>query len=171
MTYNMHPLFVHFPIAFLFVYSAIKVLPLERLLPRVSWKHIERALLLLGVLGAFAALSTGELAEQLVRPDSDLVEAHSFFADTATALYAFLLLGEVLSFFEASLISRLKMPALEKPLFFVKNILVHPAFSRVLAVLGLIAISLTGLLGGAIVYGTSADPMAGIVMNLLGIRQ
>jgi hypothetical protein len=35
---------------------------------------------------------------------------------------------------------------------------------------GLLAISLTGLLGGVLVYGTSADPIAGLVLKLLGIN-
>ena len=58
MTYNIHPLFVHFPIAFLFIYSLIKIVPVKKWLPKVSWKDIERVLLVVGVLGAFAALSS-----------------------------------------------------------------------------------------------------------------
>lgn len=170
MTYNIHPLFVHFPIALLFLYSVVKVLPMESLLPRVSWKHIERTLLFFGVLGAFAALSTGELAEHLVRPDRDLVEAHSFFATTATALYSLLLCGEIFSLLETALVTKLTVPALYNALSFVRKVLTHPAFSRVLAILGLIALSATGLLGGAMVYGTSADPMTGIVLKLLRIE-
>ena len=84
MMYNIHPLFVHFPIALLLIYSIIKILPLQKWLPAVAWKHIERALLFFGVLGAFAALSTGEIAEQMTRPNNDVVEAHSLFAAIAT---------------------------------------------------------------------------------------
>ena len=84
MTYNIHPLFVHFPIALLFVYSIIKILPLQKWLPNVAWKHIERVLLLVGVLGAFAALSTGEIAEHLTRPNHDLVETHQRAGSGAT---------------------------------------------------------------------------------------
>src|SRR5574343_1787155 len=97
MTYNIHPIFVHVPIAFLVIYSIIKVLPLQRWFPSVAWKHIERALLFFGVLGAFVALSTGEVAEHLSRPNRDLVETHSLFAATATWMYVLLLIGEALS--------------------------------------------------------------------------
>ncbi len=56
---------VHFPVALLLFYSIIKILPWSKWFPNVSWKHIERALLLAGVLGAFVSLSTGEVAEHL----------------------------------------------------------------------------------------------------------
>ncbi|MCR4311379.1 MAG: hypothetical protein NUV54_02320 [Candidatus Taylorbacteria bacterium] len=51
MTYNLHPIVVRFPIALLVLYSIIKVLPLFKWFPSVSWKHIELALPVFGVLG------------------------------------------------------------------------------------------------------------------------
>lgn len=67
--YNLHPLFVHFPIALLFVYTGLRVVPMRRLFPLVAWRQIERVVLLFGVLGAFVALGTGETAEHLFRPE------------------------------------------------------------------------------------------------------
>jgi uncharacterized membrane protein len=169
MTYNIHPLFVHFPIALLFIYSIIKILPLKKVFPSVSWKHIERTLLFLGVLGAFAALSTGDIAEHLVHPNRDLVEAHSFFAAMATWTYAILLIGEILSVCMSWVTLKLKSAAVIKVITLFKNLLTNPALSILLAVIGLISISVTGLLGGVMVYSVSADPIAGIVLKLLGI--
>lgn len=169
MLYNIHPLFVHFPIALLFIYSIIKIIPFKKWFPNVSWKHIERALLLVGVLGAFAALMTGETAEQLTKPNHNLVEAHSFFATTATYLYAILLLGEILSISMSWIDLKLKSGSILKTIVFIKNLLNQPILSITLAILGFITISITGLLGGVMVYGTSADPVAGLVLRLLGI--
>ena len=169
MTYNIHPLFVHFPIALLFIYSLIKILPFQKWLPNVSWKHIERTFLLVGVLGAFAASSTGEIAEHLVNPNRQLVEIHSFFATLSTWLYGLLLLGEILYFLTPLIITKLSISPLTKLLSFIQSILQNRIFSKILAFLGLIAISVTGLLGGVIVYGVSADPIAGIVLQILGI--
>ncbi len=169
MLYNIHPLFVHFPIALLFIYSIIKIIPFKKWFPNVSWKHIERALLLVGVLGAFAALMTGETAEQLTKPNHNLVEAHSFFATTATYLYAILLLGEILSISMSWIDLKLKSGKILKTIVFIKNLLNQPILSITLAILGFITISITGLLGGVMVYGTSADPVAGLVLRLLGI--
>ncbi len=169
MTYNLHPIFVHFPIALLFVYSIIKILPLQRWFPSVAWKHIERSLLFFGVLGAWVALSTGEVAEHLSRPNHDLVEAHALFATTATWMYGLLLAGEIISVAMAWITVKVKSEKILKIVVFIKDLLTHPILSIILAVLGLMAITITGLLGGVMVYGTSADPLAGVVLKILGI--
>jgi uncharacterized membrane protein len=169
MSYNIHPLLVHFPIALLLVYSVIKIIPLRKWFPNVSWKHIERALLVFGILGAGAALLTGETAEYLTRPNHDLVETHSLFAATATWLYGILLAGELITFINPWIATKLKSPALLKTFSFLGELLRHPILSTTLAVLGLIMISLTGLLGGVMVYGTSADPVAPFVLKILGL--
>lgn len=170
MTYNIHPIIVHFPIALLFLYSVIKIIPFHKWFPNVSWKQIERALLLVGVLGAFAANSTGELAEHLVRPDRQLVEMHSLFAALSTWFYGLLLAGEMLYFITPFIASKLSIEPLNKLLSFVQKILLDDMVSAILAVLGIIAISVTGLLGGVMVYGVSADPIAGVVLSILGIN-
>ncbi len=171
MTYNIHPLFVHFPIALLFIYSIIKVLPLEKWLPSISWKHIERALLVFGTLGAFAALTTGEIAEQISKPNHQLVEMHSAFANISTWIYAALLLGEILTVIKDRLAVKLETVVyVKKIIILVQKILTNEILSVTLAFLGLVAISVTGLLGGVMVYGTSADPVAGIILKILGIN-
>lgn len=170
MTYNIHPLFVHFPIALLFVYSIIKIIPLQKWFPAVAWKHIQRVLLLGGVIGAFFALSTGETAEHLIQHSRELVETHSLFATIATWIFAVLLIGELLSLLMPWISRTIKSVALVKLLSSLKNLLTHPVLSAVLAIIGLIAISVTGLLGGVIVYGTTADPAAATVLKILGIE-
>lgn len=161
MTYNFHPIFVHFPVALLFLYSIIKIFPLQKWFPKVSWKHIEILLLVLGTLGAFAAIYTGGIARHFVSPASrQLVQVHSLFAEISTWLYCVILLGEVLSFFNSS----------NSLLLFIQQILTSPLVSKTFALFGLIAISITGLLGGVIVYGVSADPIAPLVLRLLGIN-
>ena len=170
MTYNLHPLFVHFPIALLFIYSIIKILPLEKWFPSVSWKHIERTLLVLGTLGAFAALTTGEIAEEISKPNHQLVEMHSAFANISTWVYTALLLGEILSVIKDKFALKLEsMAFVKKVIFFVHSILTNEILSIALAFIGLVAICVTGLLGGVMVYGTSADPVAGLVLKILGI--
>ncbi|MFA6158223.1 MAG: DUF2231 domain-containing protein [Candidatus Paceibacterota bacterium] len=161
MTYNLHPIFVHFPIALLFIYSIIRVLPLQKWFPGVAWKQAERILLFLGVLGAFVALTTGETAEELMRANSQLVEAHSTFAAISTWLYVALLAGEVSSY--------LSVKYHKAIIVLLKKILAEGWFPKVMALVALVSISLTGLLGGVIVYGPTADPFAAFVLKLLGI--
>ncbi len=170
MTYNLHPIIVHFPIAMLFLYSIIKIIPLNKWFPNVSWKQIERVLLLVGVLGAFAALYTGDTARHMMRPDHALVEMHSLFATISTWIYGLLLLGEFLSIYRTSNIPKLNSPQVTQFFLFVEKILTNPALSKIMAFLGLVAITVTGMLGGVMIYGTSADPMASTVLKILGLN-
>lgn len=167
MTYNIHPLIVHFPIALLLLYSVLRVVPFERFAPSMAWRQIRQVLLLAGVLGAFAASTTGEIAERLVRPDRAIVEMHSSFAAASTWIYGLLLLGEVLFYINRYLAKKSQVYAFSKVLIYIEGILTNSAFTWILALCGLLAISLTGLLGGVMVYGTSADPIAPAVLNLL----
>lgn len=169
MTYNIHPIIVHFPIALLFLYSVIRILPLYRWLPAVAWKQTERILLICGVLGAFAASATGEVAEHLVQPDHKLVEMHAFFAGASTWIYGLLLLGELLTVSIPFLSSKITFPRIIEYARIIEKFLTQNSLSKFLAFLGLIAITLTGMLGGVMVYGLSADPAAKIVLKILGI--
>jgi uncharacterized membrane protein len=169
MNYNIHPIFVHFPIALLFVYSLIKILPLKRWVPSIAWKDIEQLLLLIGVFGAFAGLATGETAEHLVRPNHQLVEMHSTFAALSTWIYGLLLAGEALDMGIPWISKKVQFPTLLGLLTRIKHILTNPFVTITLAIVGLIAISITGMLGGIITYGVAADPIAPLLVKTLGI--
>ena len=142
-----------------------------RWFPKVSWKHIEILLLVVGVLGAFVADYTGSIAKHLLTPppNRQLVQMHALFAEISSVIYGAILVGEILYFFSPWINTKLKLVRINSLLLFIQNILTSSLVSTVLAILGLVAISITGLLGGAIVYGVSADPFAGIVLHLLGI--
>jgi uncharacterized membrane protein len=170
MNYNIHPILVHFPIALLFIYSIIKVLPLKKWLPEVFWKHIEIALLVFGFLGALAANATGEIAEHLINPVRMLVETHSTFAAVSIGLYGTILAGEVLHFLNLNYKKYIPAGIVQKCVDFFEKLLCNNFVSKILAVFGFVAITVTGLLGGVMVYGTTADPLAGIVLKLLGIN-
>lgn len=162
MTYNIHPIIVHFPIALLFVYSLLKIIPLYKWFPQAGWKQTERVFLILGFIGACVALYTGEIAEHLVRPSHDLVEMHAAFATISVCIYGALLLGDIIMWIGSKRL-------LPKFIIGLGKILTHRAIGVILALCALVAISVTGLLGGVMVYGTSADPFAGTVMKMLGL--
>ena len=81
-----------------------------------------------------------------------------------------LLLGEILYLINDSVLVKLNRPKITAIVLYIQKILTSSLVSKVLAFLGFIAISITGLLGGAMVYSSSADPMTGIVLHLLGIN-
>ena len=170
MTYNIHPIFVHFPIALLFIYSIVKILPFKKWFPKVTWNYLEFFLLIVGTLGAFVAGITGGIAEESIHKNRQLIEMHSTFAGISTVLFSLLLLGEILILITPKIFSKYILPKISVLVLFVQKMLVNPVLSKIIAFLGLVSITVTGLLGGIIVYGPTADPMAGIVLKLLGIN-
>ncbi|MFM7089032.1 MAG: DUF2231 domain-containing protein [Candidatus Paceibacterota bacterium] len=169
MNYNIHPIIVHFPIALLTIYSLIKILPVRKWFSTFAWRDIEVVLLVLGVLGAMAANSTGEIAEHLVRPPHKLVETHAAFASVTTWMYGLLLTGEILAWLKAKFYNNLKFIEYQKYINPIVKILQNKFIVLVLALVGLFAVFVTGLLGGVIVYGVTADPIAPFVLKLLNI--
>jgi uncharacterized membrane protein len=169
MSYNIHPIFVHFPVALLFVYSVVKILPLQKWFPQIIWRDIERMLLVVGVLGAFASLATGETAQHILQPNRQITHMHSLFASAATWCYGLLLAGELLLVLIPIILPKMRMPKVTAWLVYIQTILTSTLVSTSLAFIGLVTLSVTGVLGGVLVYGTTADPIAGIVLKLLGI--
>lgn len=164
MNYNIHPIFVHFPIALLTIYSLIKILPVHKIL-KENQKAVERFLLFLGVLGAFFALNTGEMAEHIVRKNRQIIEAHSTFAGISTFVFGFLAILEISDILnKKNYLNKFKY-VLNKLSLLSEN----KFLTIILSIIGLISIFMTGILGGVIVYGTSADPLAPIILKILGI--
>lgn len=169
MQYNLHPIFVHFPIAFLFLYSLIKLIPLSRWIPSVAWRDIERVLLVCGAVGLFFATSTGEMADSLIKVDHSVKEAHEVSANITGWMYGLLLAGEVIAFLNKGLIQKIRIVEISKLLTFLEKVFLNKFISNTLVILGFLALFITGLLGGAMVYGESADPLVPIVFKILGI--
>jgi uncharacterized membrane protein len=164
MNYNIHPIFVHFPIALLTIYSLIKILPVHKIL-KENQKTVERFLLFLGVVGAFFALNTGEMAEHIVRKNRQIIEAHSTFAGISTFVFGFLAILEISDILnKKNYLNKFKY-VLNKLSLLSEN----KFLTIILSIIGLISIFMTGILGGMIVYGTSADPLAPIILKVLGL--
>lgn len=170
MIYNIHPIFVHFPIVLLFLYSVIKILPFKKYFPKVTWDYLGFFMLFIGVGGAFVASSTGEMAEDLINANKQLIEIHSTFAGISTTIFGLLLLGEILILLTPKIFPKYNLPKTSELVLFIQKILTHKIVVIGLAFLGLVAITITGLLGGTIVYGATADPLAPIILKLLGIN-
>ena len=170
MTYNLHPIIVHFPIALLFLYSLINIIPTHSWFPKITWKPIERFLLVVGTIGIFLAKSSGEMAENLTQSPSDIVKMHEVFANATTWFYIALVVIEflpvVIHFMKKRKIGSEKIHTV---LNNISNYISKKWLIVLLSLLGLLALFVTGLLGGAIVYGSTADPLAPIILKLLGL--
>lgn len=166
---NIHPIFVHFPIALLTIYAVLEICSTKVLREKVWFLYTKFTFLLFGVMGAFVSLQTGEMAEHLIG-ESSLVGKHAFFASTST--YVFGILGII---YLVSIVNKSGFVFKNKILFNVwsalntiTNFLNKKFIILFAAIFGLICITITGALGGAIVYGPNIDPVVRFFYNLVG---
>jgi len=169
MNYNLHPIFVHFPIAFFLLYSLLRLLPWPKRLPTVDWRIPRIVMLIVGLLGAWLANITGEVAQHLTKPNHALVEMHETFAGASVNIYVILLIAEVLIFIKPEWLDTQYLKFIKPLIIFLQKLFAGPYLFWLLALVGAILIAITGLLGGVMVYGTAADPLAAPVMKLLGL--
>ncbi|KHO51327.1 MAG: hypothetical protein QT04_C0044G0036 [archaeon GW2011_AR11] len=65
MPLNIHPIFVHFPIALLSLYAVMVLIRFRKVMGLPYWSYAKAILAIAGTLGAFAALQTGSLVGAL----------------------------------------------------------------------------------------------------------
>lgn len=133
MDYPLHPMLVHFPIALLVTSVLFDVI--GSFVQRESFRDGALALLVLGLLGGVAAAIAGEGAEEAAEKAGiaeSLLETHETLACITLGLFGILLLWRL---FHRNTFTRPTVVAY----FFV-------------AAIGLGTLSVTGHLGGALVY-------------------
>ena len=172
---NIHPLFVHFPIGLLVVYSVLELgtycLPAQR---RQAWAFPVKAFLLfVGVLGAFAALISGGIAEELIEGSSSdpVLEMHALFAATTTVFYLVIAAAYLNRIFARE--EWFDRIAASNRFFAwgwsVKKRLAHFILDTwllpVFALLALVGMTVTGALGATMVYGPGVDPFVSFIYH------
>lgn len=160
---DLHPIFVHFPIALLMLYAGLEFLKFKAVESRFELFYTKAILVISGTLGGIIAAQFGEIAEELQRSTDlrQLIEIHSTFAGITNAL------GAIVSvIYIAAWLSRSKMNLPYRNILRSAERIVDSWIMIPLALATLIAISITGALGGAIVYGANADPFVSFVYKL-----
>lgn len=172
---NIHPIFVHFPIALLTIYAILELLRFKKIKNQTYWFYVKAVFVIFGSLGTFVALATGDSAaynvlsyDKTMRP---LISTHETFADLTTIIFALIAAGYLISwcnkenfgrfFIGKKFIEKFWLVTLRLSYFFVET-----RFVILLALVGLFAVTITGGLGGVIVYGSNADPFFGVIYKL-----
>jgi|ERR1035437_1356009 uncharacterized membrane protein len=163
---NLHPILVHFPIALLSVYAVLECLRFKKLNASPAWFPIKAFLAIVGTLTSCAAFATGPggnmakawagFVKGQIRP---LIEMHSTFAGITVFLFSILSLSYIIIL----LGKKYKLPDF---VLKIGTYIQKPYMLVLLAVLGLIAVIVTGSLGGAIVYGPDIDPAVSVIYHL-----
>ncbi len=168
---NIHPIFVHFPIALLTIYAVAELIRFEKIKSLTYWFYVKAILVIVGVLSSFLALSTGEQAEHL-QPETlePLIETHATFANISTWIFVFLAAIYLVSWVNKSTLNNYLLSSKFAKIWNIKvniaNKVINSYLTIILAFVGLISITITGALGGAIVYGPDVDPIVSFVYKL-----
>jgi uncharacterized membrane protein len=167
---NIHPIIIHFPIALLTLYSGMECVRLHVLQQKLWWIPLKRFLLIIGTVGGFFSLFTGESASAVYQQTSTmpLVELHAAFAQLSILIYAILSLREIIGIAQEEQWLK-RFPSTQS---FVSAL--HHTIQRffrtplviLLSLIAFIALSITGALGGAIVYGPDVDPIVSFFYHL-----
>jgi len=174
---NIHPIFVHFPIALLTIYAVLEILRFKKLTQNAVWFGIKAFLAIVGALASIVAFSTGDTAVSALRSHPELrqvLRVHESFATwTVTifciigASYLIILIGRWWK--TKPSYGRFTATAAGKAWSFLRHIaeyIQRPAIIVILALAGLFFITVTGTLGGLMVYGKASDPFVGLVAKL-----
>ena len=157
MFMDLHPILVHYPVAFLSVYAIFELLNTKMLSRRPHWFYIKGTLVIIGTMGAFLALVSGLFSPNYV-DGMEIMEMHKKFAFLTTFVFLVISAFYALVWFGG-----------ERSQFWTWKILSNRRVMVPLALLGLLLILITGGIGGAMVYGKGFNPVMGIVFKLLGI--
>ncbi len=164
---NIHPIFVHFPIGLLTIYALLELIQWKKLTTHRSWFDIKAALVVIGTILGLATLQTGEMAEEAIGQSSlhDLIEMHSLFANVTMWIFGLIAASYIVIFLtrtQLNLVQKNWWRALVRLFEFIQRsyVLVPLAF------IGLITLTITGALGGSIVYGPDVDPVVNFIYHL-----
>lgn len=163
---NIHPLFVHFPIGILVLYTAFEILRFKILTRQAYYFPLKAILVIAGTLTGLLTLSTGEMAEHIVLATEpgkkDLIEMHAMFGGATITLYA-IIAGYYLAIWLKQ--AGYFMGLVNKPLVLKLVKIISPLVIP-LSVVGLVTITITGGLGASIVYGPEVDPFVTFIYHL-----
>lgn len=177
---TIHPLFVHFPIALLSVYSLFEVFRLKRLTAKDSWFYIKAVLVILGAVSAIVTLQTGEFDAESTRSyrGNPIFQAHKSAASVTTGIFLAIAACYVIlwivregwheKFFAKLMISEgSPIRKLFNLVYKIAEVLVGSPLAILFALAGFALLSLTGALGGLLVYGPEADPLTKILYDIV----
>ena len=175
---NLHPIAVHFPIALLTLYSMMEMFRFRRVSELPWWFHMKAFLVILGTLAANVALLTGEMiAEQLETAGAlpSIVSTHEQWAKITVGIYSLLAAAYLIVWMERTGVLNRLFPEpvggfrniFDRKLFPAARYFTKSYFAAAIALLGLIALTITGALGGSMVYGPDVDPVARVIYDLL----
>jgi uncharacterized membrane protein len=177
---NLHPIFVHFPIALLTLYTLCELLRFKKIKEHPAWFYLKAVLVICGTAGATVALFTGSEAKkavltgiinaQVANPRM-VINLHETWAKGASLIYLLLAAAYAVAWLNKfKVIDYLPGKALKEIWQIgtqIQKLLIETNLVIVLSVAGLIAITIAGALGGSIIYGPNTDPVVQFIYRFI----
>ena len=183
---SLHPILVHFPIALLSVYVILECLRFKKILKSSSLHAIKFFLVVVGFLAGIAAYAAGpdgqsihawsgyaNISSPTVR---QIVSMHSNFASWSLVVFGIIAFSYIVLWIRDVTISNPKFAAgsisnswfmpVWRFIISIGEFIQKPFVIILLAIIGLIFVTITGALGGSIVYGPNIDPVVSFVFHL-----
>ena len=171
---NIHPLFVHFPIGILTLYIFFELVRIRLITKQSFYNELKMVLVVFGTISAYLASVTGGLAEELVEEGNNavvsaslmpVVERHSLFAGSMTAVFTLLALSYLFEYCKKNFVCA----SVTKIVFLTRISACVQKFVIPLAVVAALLMFVVGGLGATLVYGPDVDPMVSIINGIFGI--
>lgn len=166
---------MHFPIAFLTIYACFELMPFKKLHAWQTWFYVRAVLLFVGWVGSWFAILSGKAIEEEFASTSafaKIVETHEHAAFTTMFVFLILVLTYGLVWIQRDVQTEATwrkthvwMKLSQVALFIYESYWLRGA----LAFVGLIAVTVTGALGGGMVHGPEVDPAVGFIYRLFGL--
>ncbi len=166
-------MFVHFPIALFTFYAILEILPFEKKVGK-GYFYIKLFLLTAGAVMSVPTYISGSVAGEGIEngPMGLVVAYHAFFAGGAivsACVLGVLYLIRLRQEYPETVVGKILLRYVPDFVPRVLRLLLSRGFMVFGATLVLFFVTITGALGGSLVYGPDADPLIRLVYKVLNL--
>jgi uncharacterized membrane protein len=163
---DLHPIFVHFPIALLVVYAFLEIISVRKLQSLPYWFYVKAIMVIFGAMGAVVARQTGEFAGEALEKAGladKLLETHELFANATTIIFVIMAVAYIVVWVNKDKADFVSGSGLWVKIWMfaskISRVLVETQLAKLVALVGLVCVTITGGLGGMMVFGEKKDPI------------